>query len=107
MSLLDMLRSSGVTTQDIHGLKHEIQLLHQRATEAEKDIGRRILSMKELQKENDELRLYVTALYRLLIMKNIVSRKEISELTDDIDMEDGAKDGRLTQRRPAARKTVD
>lgn len=107
MGLFDMIRgNSPAHHYDIAQLKEEIKELRHRAIDADRDIGRRILTMKELQKQNDELRLYVTVLYRLLIMKNVVSRKDIDTLMQDIDMEDGVKDGRLSKGRPTVHKTM-
>jgi hypothetical protein len=107
MGLFEMIRMKTTARQyDLGQLRDDILELRHRATDAERDIGRRILTTKQLQRENDELRLYVTVLYRLLIMKNIVSRTEINKLMEDIDMEDGVKDGRLSTQKPAARKTL-
>lgn len=51
-------------------------------------------SVAQLQAENDELRLYLSALTRLLISKGIVSREELRKVVDIIDEEDGKRDGR-------------
>ena len=47
-----------------------------------------------IQEENDELRLYLVAVVRLLISKGIVSGEEMRKLVDAIDAEDGMRDGR-------------
>jgi hypothetical protein len=50
----------------------------------------------QLQAENDELRLYLAAVVRLLTSKGIVSSEELRRLVDIIDAEDGKQDGRHT-----------
>lgn len=47
-----------------------------------------------LQAENDELRLYLAAVVRLLISKGIVSKEEMRQVVDAVDAEDGLRDGR-------------
>ena len=51
-------------------------------------------ALKALRRENDELKLYVVALLRLLIAKKVATVEEIRALVDVIDREDGAADGR-------------
>lgn len=51
--------------------------------------------MSRLQAENDELRLYLAAIVRLLISKGIVSREEISRVVDIVDAEDGRFKGNI------------
>jgi len=40
------------------------------------------------------MRLYLTALVRLLISKGVVTQEDIKRIVDLIDMEDGSRDGR-------------
>jgi hypothetical protein len=47
-----------------------------------------------LQAENDELRLYLAAIVRLLTAKGVVRPDEIKQMVDVIDTQDGARDGR-------------
>lgn len=49
---------------------------------------------ERLRAENDELRLYLAAVVRLLISKGIVSQEEMRRVVDAIDAEDGMRDGR-------------
>ena len=46
-----------------------------------------------LESENDELRLYIAALTRLLIAKGMIKKEEIEQLAHEIDAEDGNIDG--------------
>jgi len=51
-------------------------------------------ALKALRRENDELKLYVVAMLRLLIAKKVATVEEIRALVDIIDREDGEADGR-------------
>jgi hypothetical protein len=46
-----------------------------------------------LKRENDELKLYLAALVRLVVSKGLVSADEIRQLVEALDREDGAADG--------------
>ncbi len=52
--------------------------------------------IQALRADNDELKLYLAALIRLLTSKNIISAGEITGLVEAIDAEDGSIDGRAT-----------
>ena len=54
--------------------------------------------LNDLQRENEELKLYVAALIRLMTTKGIASTEEITALVDTIDESDGIKDGRYTNK---------
>jgi hypothetical protein len=49
----------------------------------------------ELQKENNELKLYLAAVIRLLVAKNVITAEEITKLVQAVDVEDGTADGRM------------
>ncbi|MBL8799871.1 MAG: hypothetical protein JNM56_38675 [Planctomycetia bacterium] len=49
--------------------------------------------IERLSAENDELKLYVAALYRLLIQKRIATPDEIRTLVEKVDAADGQADG--------------
>jgi hypothetical protein len=51
-------------------------------------------ALLELEKENDELKLYVAAIIRLLVRKGIASAEEIRQMVEAIDIEDGVADGK-------------
>jgi len=53
-------------------------------------------AIKRLQAENDELRLYLAAVIRILISKRIVTQSEVKQIVDAIDAEDGTVDGKFT-----------
>ncbi len=81
---------------DIQEQKDELQqmrrdMLRRRRREAAGTAAR----LEELEAENDELRLYMAAIVRLLVSKGVASREEMAELVATIDAEDGATDGRF------------
>jgi hypothetical protein len=51
--------------------------------------------LDRLEEVNDELRLYLAAVVRLLVAKGIVSRDEVLDVVQAVDAEDGAADGRF------------
>ena len=50
--------------------------------------------IQALRADNDELKLYLAALIRLLTSKNIISAGEITSFVEASDAEDGSIDGR-------------
>ena len=50
----------------------------------------------QLRAENDELRLYLAAVVRLLTSKGVVTREELKNIVAVVDAEDGRGDGRFT-----------
>lgn len=50
--------------------------------------------LRRLTVENNELKLYVSTLFRLLLDKGIVTLPELESLVAAIDREDGVEDGR-------------
>jgi hypothetical protein len=48
-----------------------------------------------LRAENDELRLYLAALVRLLTSKGVVTREELENIVAIVDADDGRSDGRF------------
>jgi hypothetical protein len=75
--------------REIESLRDELQ--RSRATSPGADIS-------TLQAENDELRLYLAAIVRLLTSKGVVSREEIKQVVDALDAEDGLQDGKFKGR---------
>lgn len=47
----------------------------------------------ELWSENLDLKLYVAAIFRLLVAKNLVTPEELRQLVEAVDAEDGSADG--------------
>jgi hypothetical protein len=59
----------------------------------DQDLARRV---QLLTTENQELKLYLAAVVRLLVAKNMVTDAELRTIVDAIDRSDGAADGRFT-----------
>jgi len=53
-------------------------------------------ALTRLMRENAELKLYLTAVTRLLVAKGLVTQPELTSLVDAIDRSDGQADGRYT-----------
>jgi oligoendopeptidase F len=54
--------------------------------------------IRKLIAENAELKLYVTALVRLLIRKDCIAKADLEAIVAAVDAEDGTADGRFTGR---------
>ena len=52
--------------------------------------------LEQLQAENDELRLYLFAVVRLLVAKNVVTMDDVRQVVAAVDAEDGSADGKYT-----------
>jgi len=52
--------------------------------------------LRRLESENDELKLYLSALVRLLMSKDVLTRDELATFVDLIDAEDGCADGKYS-----------
>jgi hypothetical protein len=53
-------------------------------------------ALTTLQAENDELRLYLAAVIRVLVSKGVVTQAEVRQIVDAVDAEDGTIDGKFT-----------
>jgi nitrogen fixation/metabolism regulation signal transduction histidine kinase len=73
--------------QDIRVLKESLMAMH--------DEGQKIDSeLLSVSRENDQLKLYLAAVIRLLTTKGVLGADEIRRMVDIIDGEDGAMDGK-------------
>ncbi len=52
--------------------------------------------IRELEAENEELRLYLAAIVRILVSKRVVTADELKQVVDAIDAEDGSVDGKYS-----------
>jgi hypothetical protein len=71
--------------REMDHLRHELSHMRSSDTNA--------ATFSALRAENDELRLYLTALMRLLTTKGVVTREELEQIVAAIDAEDGQSDG--------------
>ena len=74
---------------EIEGLRSQLESRHAHGLTDE-------ARLNLLQRENDELSLYVAALLRLLIAKKVATADEIKTLVDMLDREDGTQDNRYS-----------
>lgn len=72
----------------INGLKKQLAT----GRKARAEVAEQIV---DLQAENDELRLYLASVVRLLVSKGVVTQEELRDLVAAIDAEDGSADGRF------------
>jgi hypothetical protein len=52
--------------------------------------------LETLQRENDELKLYLAAVIRLMLAKKVATTDEIKALVAAVDREDGMEDKKFT-----------
>jgi chromosome segregation ATPase len=74
--------------QDIRVLKESLMEIHQEEQEQDTEL-------MILKRENDELKLYIASIIRLLTNKGMLTAEEIKKMVDIIDAEDGAMDGKV------------
>jgi cell division septum initiation protein DivIVA len=79
----------------IEDQEERIRRLKKQLAEKASAIDNAEASLIQLQVENDQLKLYLAAVVRILIEKGLTSAKEIKRLVEVIDVEDGTADGRL------------
>ncbi len=71
----------------------ELKILQQRLNKTALGQASVTDELCRLTTENNELKLYVATIFRLLLDKQIVSLEELESLVDAIDREDGVEDG--------------
>ncbi|MHC4386112.1 MAG: hypothetical protein ACYSUG_03885 [Planctomycetota bacterium] len=74
--------------QDIRVLKESLMEIHQEEQAQDTEL-------MILKRENDELKLYIASIIRLLTNKGMLTAEEIKKMVDIIDAEDGAMDGKV------------
>jgi hypothetical protein len=83
---------------DMANQKREIANLRDELQKNRGSSGGAAGDLASLQAENDELRLYLAAVVRLLISKGIISQEEMKQVVDAVDAEDGVRDGKYKGR---------
>ena len=73
--------------QDIRVLKESLMELHQEENEVDAELH-------AVQMENNQFKLYLAAIIRLLTSKGLISKEDIQKMVEIIDAEDGAIDGK-------------
>lgn len=86
---------------DIEDQRREMQELRNRlradAGQATQDFE---LRLGKLERQSDEMKLYLAALVRYLAAKGQIDLHEFAKLVDEVDAEDGAADGRYQGKLP-------
>lgn len=75
---------------DIRELKMALMQMHHEDQSQDVELVR-------LRRENDELKLTLAAVVRLLTSKGVVSAAEVGRMVEAIDAEDGAMDGKMRE----------
>jgi len=73
--------------QDIRVLKESLMAIHHEGQKIDSEL-------LGVRRENDQLKLYLAAMIRLLTTKGVLAPDEIRRMVDIIDGEDGALDGK-------------
>ena len=80
---------------DIQDQRREIQELRNRVrSESAGAVQNVEMRLDALERQSDELKLYLAALVRYLAAKGQINLQEFGALVDEIDAEDGSTDGR-------------
>ena len=72
----------------------EIGIMQQRLNKTAANQASVTDELRRLTVENNELKLYVATVFRLLLDKELVTFDELTALVNAIDREDGVEDGR-------------
>ncbi|REK07175.1 MAG: hypothetical protein DWQ37_21745 [Planctomycetota bacterium] len=80
--------------RDLSATIAELGILQQRLNKTALGQASVADELRRLTAENNELKLYVATVFRLLLDKQIVNLEELESLVTAIDREDGAEDGR-------------
>jgi hypothetical protein len=81
---------------DLSDQREEIDQLRQELQRSRSSDSGSTDAFRRLQAENDELRLYLAAVIRVLVSKRVVTQAEIRQLVEAIDAEDGTVDGKFS-----------
>jgi len=79
---------------DISDCEADIRVLKESLMEIHQDEQAKDTELMILKRENDELKLYIASIIRLLTNKGMLTTEEIEKMVDIIDAEDGAMDGK-------------
>ena len=86
---------------DIQDQRREIQELRNRVRSESRGAVQNIeMRLDVLERQSDEMKLYLAALVRYLTAKGQINLNEFGSLVDEIDAEDGSTDGRYQGKLP-------
>ncbi|UCD49359.1 MAG: hypothetical protein JSW27_17720 [Phycisphaerales bacterium] len=81
---------------DIEDQRRELQELRSRVRSESRQSTQDIeLRLDILERQSDEMKLYLAALVRYLAAKGQIDLEEFAKLVDEVDAEDGSADGRF------------
>jgi len=83
---------------DISDCEKDIQVLKASLMEMHQEDRSQDQELTHLRRESDELKLYLSAIIRLLTIKKILAPEELQKMVDAIDTEDGAMDKKIRPR---------
>ncbi len=81
---------------EIDQLRHELAQRRTPSGDRLVDLGPVEREVRALERENDELRLYLTAVIQLLVSKGTIAQEELVAIVNAVDSEDGLPDGRYS-----------
>jgi hypothetical protein len=79
---------------DIGDCESSIDSVSRRLQENERMNLSQEARVRKIEAENDEAKLWLATIVRVLIAKNVITKDELMRLADAIDREDGSADGR-------------
>jgi hypothetical protein len=80
---------------DISDCEKDIKVLKTALMEMNQDDRSQDQELINLRRESDELKLYLSAIIRLLTAKKVLAPEELKKMVDAVDAEDGAMDGKI------------
>ena len=81
---------------DLSDQRAEIDRLRSEIRQSRSAAPDRSRQLEELQADNEELRLYLAAVVRILVSKGVVTVDEMKQVVDAIDAQDGSVDGKYS-----------
>ncbi len=81
---------------DIEDCERDISELRQLLHEKRAALHEQNDEINDLRAENEELKLYMASIIKLLISKSVFTPEEFARFVDIIDQSDGTGDGRFT-----------
>ena len=79
---------------ELENMRYELARIRNASTTTSLDTSELKREIAALQRENDELRMYLTALIRLLVSKGAIGTDELTAIVNALDSEDGMPDSR-------------
>jgi hypothetical protein len=95
MGLKESLLEGGDLYAKLRKHSEALNSLQRRSKRKATDIVELQDRVDELEAENGELRLYMVAIIRLLVNKDVISREQLQKVADMIDLSDGESDGKF------------